>query len=104
MNVNKEWLLATLGDLQECLDEALERLEREPDDHEFDDTALEEFHKLYAKLNFAYNTRELGQEAFGVLDDDELIGLPAGELPFLVTGLDEEEEEDETVEEAPRAS
>lgn len=84
----KEWVLATLNDVQEALENTLTRLEKEPEDHEFADTAMEELTKVYAKLNFAINTMNMGPEAFDVLTDDELVGFPA-QLPFIMTNVEE---------------
>ena len=61
----KEWVLATLNDVQEALENTLTRLEKEPEDHEFADTAMEELTKVY-----------------------ELVGFPA-QLPFIMTNVEE---------------
>ncbi|WP_313953534.1 hypothetical protein [Accumulibacter sp.] len=72
--MDAEWVLATLTDAMEALEEAVAELEADPE-------AIEELlpqmmPAIYAKLNYAWNSRELGAAALEQLDHDELIAFP----------------------------
>ncbi|HMY05737.1 MAG TPA: hypothetical protein PK261_02350 [Accumulibacter sp.] len=71
--------MTTLGDAMEALAEAVAEIEEDP-------AAVEEllFQRLpmvYARLNYAWHSRELGPAAVERLDHDQLISFPK-EFPF----------------------
>lgn len=74
-----EWISATLNDAKEELENLITEIENHPDEAQL---LLEsEIAKVYAKLNYAYNSAELGPEALVTFDDDDLVSFPAI-LPF----------------------
>ncbi|MEG1970236.1 MAG: hypothetical protein RR101_08940 [Burkholderiaceae bacterium] len=77
--MDAEWVLATLNDALAELQAAVDAIESEPD------AAAELMPELlpavYAKLNYAWNSRDLGPEAIEQLEHDELIAWPE-EFPF----------------------
>ena len=89
MDIELEWLQATLNDASEALQDALQKVEND-------------LVHLYAKLNYAVNTARLGPAALDAMSEDELIGWPA-RMPFLtfdeIDTLGEDEEDEEAVEE-----
>ena len=72
--MDAEWVLTTLTDALEALEEAIEEVESEPD--AVDELLPKLLPLIYAKLNYAWNSRELGPEAIDTLDHDELIAFP----------------------------
>ncbi|HEX5514125.1 MAG TPA: hypothetical protein VFY81_06995 [Gammaproteobacteria bacterium] len=72
--MDAEWILLTLRDAATSLDELIEDIDDEPDAaHEL----LEErMATIYAKLNYAWNTRDSGPAALDTVDHDELVGWP----------------------------
>lgn len=79
MTVDREWLIATLSDTLECLQDCIDRLEDER--HDPDDILMEDVANVYAKLNYAVNTAELGPPAIDEMDHNELIAWPE-KMPF----------------------
>lgn len=77
--MDAEWMLATLNDALGELQSTIDAIEAEPD------AAAELMPELlpavYAKLNYAWNSRELGPAAIEQLEHDELIAWP-GDFPF----------------------
>lgn len=77
--MDAEWVLATLTDALEALESAIEEVEADPDAiAELLPAAIPE---VYAKLNYAWNSRILGAAALDQVDHDELIAFPK-DLPF----------------------
>lgn len=79
MTIDRDWLLATLTDALECLSDSIDRLEDER--HSPEDVLLDDIANVYAKLNYAVNTSELGPEAIDNEDHDRLIEWPES-MPF----------------------
>ena len=74
-----DWVIATLTDALEALASVIEDAESDPD-------SLAELLPLaipavYAKLNYAWNSRELGPQAIETIDHDALVAFPR-DLPF----------------------
>lgn len=92
-----EWLLATLQDVQDSLNEVVEKLEKHTDVEAAQEILKYDLVHVYAKLNYAVNSACLADEALNVLSEDEVIGWPP-RMPFM--SLDELEERiDEDAEE-----
>jgi len=72
--MDAEWVLATLNDVMDALEDAVGELERSP--QAVDLLLPEVMPAIYAKLNYAWNSRELGAAALEQLDHDELIAFP----------------------------
>lgn len=79
MTIEREWLIATLSDTLECLQDCIDRLEDER--HTPEDVLLEDVANVYAKLNYAVNSAELGPEAINEMDHNALISWPES-MPF----------------------
>lgn len=100
MQIEKEWLQATLNDACEALQDALAKVE-EGDQEDALEVLNHDLVHVYAKLNYAVNTARLGPAALSALSEDELIGWPA-RMPFLTLdeletlGEDEEAAEEDT--------
>jgi len=77
--MDAEWVLTTLTDAVEALEEAIGELESDPE--AVDELLPQLMPAIYAKLNYAWNSRELGPEAIDKLDHDELVGFPK-DLPM----------------------
>lgn len=77
--MDADWVLATLTDALEALETAIEEIEADPD--AIDDLLPTAIPAVYAKLNYAWNSRELGAQAIDLVDHDELIAFPK-DLPF----------------------
>jgi len=77
--MDAEWTLTTLNDVMDALEEAFAAIEADPDAV---DTLLPELMpSIYAKLNYAWNSRELGPAAIDQINHDELIAYPE-DLPL----------------------
>lgn len=72
--MDPDWVLATLNDVMDALDEAIGEIASNPE--EMADLLAEVMPAIYAKLNYAWNSRELGPQAIDVLDHDDLIAFP----------------------------
>ena len=72
--MDADWILLTLRDAAQTLEELIEYIEDEPEAaHEL----LEErMATVYARLNYAWNTRDSGPSAIDTVDHDELVGWP----------------------------
>ena len=68
-----EWVLATLNDVMDALEDAVGELERSP--QAVDLLLPEVMPAIYAKLNYAWNSRELGPEALDKIDHDALVSF-----------------------------
>ena len=79
MSIDREWLIATLTDSLECLQNCIDRLEDSR--HSPEDVLLEDVANVYAKLNYAVNTAELGPNAIDEVDHNVLIAWPET-MPF----------------------
>ena len=72
--MDAEWVLTTLTDAMEAIEEAINEVESDPE--AVDELLPQLLPPIYAKLNYAWNSRELGPEAIETLDHDELIAFP----------------------------
>lgn len=101
MDIELEWLQATLNDASEALQDALQKVEN-GDQEDALEVLNHDLVHVYAKLNYAVNTARLGPAALDAMNEDELIGWPA-RMPFLtfdeIDTLGEDEEDEEAVEE-----
>ena len=77
--MDADWLLATLTDALEALAGAIDEIEADPE--AIDELLPAAMPAIYAKLNYAWNSRELGAEAIETIDHDELVAYPK-DLPF----------------------
>lgn len=77
--MDAEWVLTTLNDALSSLEDVVTELESDPES--VDELLPELMAMIYAKLNYAWNSRELGPEAIDKLDHNELIGFPK-DLPL----------------------
>ena len=74
MSIDREWLSVTLTDALQALSETLDRLE---DPRLSAQSILEDdLANVYAKLNYAVNTAELGPDAINTCEHDALIQWP----------------------------
>lgn len=80
-NTDIEWLKATLSDAAEELQRVIERLEADGSEKDAEHIVTHDLVHVYAKLNYAVNTRELGPLALEALTEDELIAWPEV-MPF----------------------
>lgn len=101
MDIELEWLQATLNDASEALQNALQKVEN-GDQEDALEVLNHDLVHVYAKLNYAVNTARLGPAALDAMSEDELIGWPA-RMPFLtfdeIDTLGEDEDDEEAVEE-----
>lgn len=74
-----EWVLATLNDAKEALENLIAYVEDNPD--AVKETLDDGIQDIYAKLNYAYNSAKDGPEALMTMDDDDLVAFP-NMLPF----------------------
>ena len=81
MDIELEWLQATLNDASEALQDALQKVEN-GDQEDALEVLNHDLVHVYAKLNYAVNTARLGPAALDAMSEDELIGWPA-RMPFL---------------------
>lgn len=72
--MDAEWMLVTLGDAAAALEELIEDIEAEPEAAE--ELLEERMATVYAKLNYAWNTRRSGPSAIETMDHDALVGWP----------------------------
>ena len=72
--MDADWILTTLNDALSALEDAIVELESDPE--AVDELLPELMSMIYAKLNYAWNSRELGPEAIDKLDHDQLVGFP----------------------------
>ena len=77
--MDAEWVLTTLTDAMEALEEAIGELESDPE--AVDERLPQLLPAIYAKLNYAWNSRELGPKAIDKLDHDQLVDFPK-DLPM----------------------
>lgn len=77
--MDADWILTTLNDALSSLEEVVTELESDPES--VDELLPELMAMVYAKLNYAWNSRELGPEAIDKLDHNELVGFPK-DLPL----------------------
>ena len=80
MDIELEWLQATLNDASEALQDALQKVEN-GDQEDALEVLNHDLVHVYAKLNYAVNTARLGPAALDAMSADELIGWPA-RMPF----------------------
>jgi len=72
--MDADWILLTLRDAAVALDELIEDIEDDPDVAQ---TLLnDQMAALYAKLNFAWNSRHSGPAAIDTIDHDVLVSWP----------------------------
>ena len=72
--MDADWILTTLNDALSALEDAIVELESDPE--AVDELLPELMPMIYAKLNYAWNSRELGPEAIDKLDHDQLVSFP----------------------------
>lgn len=72
--MDAEWIQVTLQDAAEALQELLEDLEDQPEDAEA--LLREQLPAVYAKLNYAWHTRDTGPAAIDTMDHDALVSWP----------------------------
>lgn len=72
--MDAEWVLTTLTDAMEALEEVIGELEADPE--AVAELLPQLLPAVYAKLNYAWNSRELGPQAIEQLDHDQLIAFP----------------------------
>ena len=77
--MDAEWVLATLHDVMDALEDAVGELGRSPQAVGLLLPGV--MPAIYAKLNDAGNSRELGPEALDKIDHDALVGFPK-DLPM----------------------
>ena len=94
IEIQQEWLAATLNDAKEALEEAMNKV-ADGDQEDAKEVLERDIVHVYAKQNYAINTARLGPAALEALSEDELIGWPA-RMPFLtldeIDNLGEKEE------------
>ncbi|MBQ8828653.1 MAG: hypothetical protein IJ022_00895 [Burkholderiaceae bacterium] len=87
-----QWSLATLNDAKEALEALIAQIEDNPD--EVQEILEEDIANVYAKLNYAFNSAELGSNALMQMEDDDLIAFPAV-LPFKHGKVNSQEAEED---------
>lgn len=81
-DISAQWLHATLSDAAEALADAIRELDDSPDSETAEHVLRRDLVNVYAKLNYAVNSAQLGPAALSALSEDELIAWPAA-MPFL---------------------
>ena len=72
--MDAEWVQVTLEDARNALAELIEEIEDSPDQaFELMDELMP---SVFAKLNYAWNTRRVGPSAIDTMDHDLLVGWP----------------------------
>ena len=77
--MDAEWVLATLNDALAELQATVDAIEADPEDAA--ELLPELLPAVYAKLNYAWNSRELGPEAIESMEHDALVAWPE-DFPF----------------------
>ncbi|MCP5247389.1 MAG: hypothetical protein H6942_02415 [Candidatus Accumulibacter sp.] len=77
--MDAEWVITTLTDAMEALEEVIGELEADP--QAIDELLPAVMPAIYAKLNYAWNSRQLGPAAIDQLDHDDLVAFPK-DLPM----------------------
>lgn len=72
--MDAEWVIVTLQDALATLEETLAEIEADPD--AVAELLQEHMPAVFAKLNYAWNTREAGPAAIETMDHDVLVGWP----------------------------
>ncbi|RFA30939.1 hypothetical protein CAI21_02885 [Alkalilimnicola ehrlichii] len=72
--MDAEWNLVTLQDALAALAETIDEIEDAPDEAATLMEAL--MPTVYAKLNYAWNTRQVGPSAIDTTDHNELVAWP----------------------------
>ena len=72
--MDAEWALVTLEDALDSLAELIQDVESDPDACQ--ELMDERMPAVFAKLNYAWNTRHLGPTAVDTHDHDELVAWP----------------------------
>ncbi len=72
--MDQDWVMATLEDAAAALEQLIDEVDAGADD--LDALLQEKMPAVFAKLNYAWNTRQLGPEALDTLDHDALIAWP----------------------------
>lgn len=92
--IDIEWLQATLQDASDALTDTIAALNESPDEETAAELLRRDLVEVYAKLNYAVNTAELGPNALNELTEDELIAWPLG-MPFLAWSEEENVDDDD---------
>jgi len=72
--MDADWILVTLQDALGALEELVNDIEDDPDAAE--ELMEERMAAIYAKLNYAWNTRRIGPSAIDTMDHDALVSWP----------------------------
>jgi ABC-type nitrate/sulfonate/bicarbonate transport system substrate-binding protein len=72
--MDAQWATVTLQDVLTTLVELIAEIEDDPQAYE--ELLAEHMPAVYAKLNFAWNTRHSGPAAIDTVDHDVLVGWP----------------------------
>lgn len=100
--IDIEWLQATLQDASDALTDTIAALNESPDEETAAELLRRDLVEVYAKLNYAVNTAELGPNALNELTEDELIAWPLG-MPFLAwseeENIDDDDDDDDEADE-----
>jgi hypothetical protein len=74
-----EWVLITLNDVADTLADTIVDIEEEP--LMVKELLERRIPEIYAKLNYAWHSRELAAKAIEQLDHDQLVAFPIELLP-----------------------
>lgn len=72
--MDAEWVIVTLQDALAALEETLSEVEGSPE--AVAEILEERMPAVFAKLNYAWNTREAGPSAIDTMDHDALVAWP----------------------------
>lgn len=73
-DMDSEWILHTLYDAMDALSETITEIEEDlPAAKELLEQRIP---MIYAKLNYAWHSRDLGSAAIGQIDHDQLVSFP----------------------------
>lgn len=72
--IDADWMLATLQDVSAALEQLIDEVDAEPD--QVASLLREQMPTVFAKLNYAWNSRFLGPAAVDQMDHDALVAWP----------------------------
>ncbi|MDD3765253.1 MAG: hypothetical protein PHP86_18310 [Nevskiales bacterium] len=72
--VDPDWVLAALDDVAGALEQLIAEIDADPE--QVAETLREGMPAIFAKLNYAWNTRALGPTALETHDHDALVAWP----------------------------
>lgn len=76
--MDAEWVLITLRDVMDALAETISDIEEDPVAAK--ELMVQRMPIIYAKLNYAWHSQELGAAAIDQLDHDQLVAFPKESL------------------------